>query len=446
MGNFELYNTLTRTQEPLRPVDPSRVTVYTCGPTVYGAAHIGNFRSFIAEDALVRALRYLGHGVYRVMNITDVGHLVGDGDEGEDKMAVGARREGKTAWEVAAHYTQVFLQDMETLNLERPDSLVKATDTIAEQITFIQDLEAKGHTYVTSDGVYFDSTSISDYGKLARLDAQSLQAGARVEIGEKRSLTDFALWKFSTTPGERHMEWESPWGLGFPGWHIECSAIIAKSIGETVDIHCGGQDHIAVHHTDEIAQSEARHGVELARHWMHVAFLTVDGGKMSKSLQNDYTIAQLQGRGIDPLAFKLFTYGTHYRSPINFTWEAVEAAQSRLKRWRERYQAAPEGVAPELLLGLQERLSDDLDLPGLLALIDTNQDAPKSFWEQVEGVLALGITASTQVPSAVTALANAREVARQAGNWTESDRLRAEIAAAGFEVRDTASGFELFAR
>lgn len=443
---FQLYNTFTRSQAPISPVDPQRITVYTCGPTVYGAAHIGNFRAFIAEDILVRSLRYLGHTVYRVMNITDVGHLVGDGDEGEDKMSVGAKREGKTAWEVAAHYTQVFLQDMATLKLEVPDALIKATDTITEQIAFIQDLEAKGHTYTTRDGVYFDSTSIPDYGKLARLDLDALQAGARVEMGEKRSPTDFALWKFSGTPGERHMEWESPWGLGFPGWHIECSAIIASSIGETVDIHCGGQDHIALHHTDEIAQSEARHGVELARHWMHVAFLTVDGGKMSKSLQNDYTIAQLQEHGIEPLAFKLFTFGAHYRVPTNFTWEAAEAAQNRLRRWRERYQAAPEGVAPELSQGMRERLADDLDLPGLLALIDANQDAPRGFWEEVESVLQLGITKQTTIPDEVLAYAHQREVARQAGDWAEADRLRDAIAEAGFDIRDTASGFELFAR
>lgn len=443
---FQLYNTLSRVTEGLNPVSPERVTVYTCGPTVYGAAHIGNFRSFIAEDVLVRSLRYLGYAVYRVMNITDVGHLVGDGDDGEDKMSVGAKREGKTAWEVAAYYTDVFLQDMAALQLASPDALIKATETIAEQIAFIQDLEAKGHTYTTSDGVYFNSQSIPDYGKLARLDVEALQAGARVEMGEKRSPADFALWKFSKNPGERHMEWESPWGLGFPGWHIECSAIIASSIGPTVDIHCGGQDHIALHHTDEIAQSEARHGVELARHWMHVAFLTVDGGKMSKSLQNDYTIAQLQERGIDPLAFKLFTYGAHYRVPTNFTWEAVEGAQSRLKRWRERYQAAPEGAAPELSQGMRERLADDLDTPGLLALIDANQDAPRGFWEEVESVLQLGITQSRAIPDSVLEMARAREKARVAGDWSESDRLRAAITEAGFDIRDTTSGFELFAR
>jgi cysteinyl-tRNA synthetase len=452
--SFKLFNTLSRSQEELTPLQPPAVSIYTCGPTVYGDPHIGNFRTYIFEDVLVRALRLAGYQPNRVMNVTDVGHLTDDGDQGEDKMEVGARREGLTAWQIAKKYEEKFLQDIQLLQLERPTTVVRATDTIQQQIAFIEELEAKGYTYRTSDGIYFDSSKVGDYGKLARLDIEGLSGGERVTLGEKRQKTDFALWKFSAQPGQRHMEWESPWGVGFPGWHIECSAIIKETLGEQIDIHCGGADHIPVHHTNEIAQSEALTGKPLAQVWLHSEFLLIDGGKMSKSLGNIYSLQDLEGRGFDPLAFKLFCFSASYRSKLNFTWEALQGAAQQLKRLRAHYQAVNQGVASERAEAYQQRflaaLSDDLNTPVALAVIWeaigllTPKEA-RALLEYADQVLnlELGRLEQVEVPADVQELLDERATAREAGDWVKSDQLRDRIAERGFKLSDTASGQQI---
>lgn len=449
---FKLYNTLTRQVETLQPLSGEVVSVYTCGPTVYGDSHIGNYRTFIFEDVLVKTLRILGYQVKRVMNITDVGHLTSDADEGEDKLEIGASREGTTAWEVAKKYEARFLADLVTLNLEKPENLVRATDTIQAQIELIRELEAKGCTYQTSDGVYFDSSTRTDYGKLAQLDLTGLQAGARVAMGEKRHATDFALWKFSPQGKQRDMEWESPWGTGFPGWHIECSAIIRQTLGDSIDIHCGGVDHIPVHHTNEIAQSETATGKPLAQIWAHADFLLMDGGKMAKSLGNLYTLEDLKSSGYHPLAFKLFALSASYRTKLNFTWEALAGAQRSLERLQAAYHAEGKGEqtdTSQAQANFQAALADDLNTAQALAVVwetldlPLNQAARQTFLSYVDQVLGLSLGATPAeviVPESVQALLRHRDAAREVGDWSQADALRTEIWEQGFELQDTPAG------
>jgi len=330
----QLYNTLTRQVDTIEPLNAPRVTVYTCGPTVYDYAHIGHWFNYVRMDTLIRALKLSGYQPDWVMNITDVGHLVSDADEGEDKLEKGAKREGKTAWEVADFYTQDFLHGMELLHISTPDHIVKATDHIAEQIELIQKLEAKGYTYATHDGVYYDTSQFEGYAAFARLDLDSLQAGARVEYNrEKRNPTDFALWKFSPPPDTdgktRDMEWDSPWSppgtpagetrKGFPGWHIECSAMSMKYLGETLDIHAGGIDHIQVHHTNEIAQSEAATGKRFANYWMHSNHVMAGDEKISKSLGNGMRLQEVIEQGISAEAVRLHILESNYHSQSKFS-------------------------------------------------------------------------------------------------------------------------------
>jgi cysteinyl-tRNA synthetase len=324
---LRLYDTYTRTVRDFEPLHPPEVGLYTCGPTVYDYAHIGNLRTYIFEDILRRVLEFNGYKVKHVMNITDVGHLTSDADTGEDKMEKGSRRTGKSAWEIAEFYTQAFQEDMRHLNILDPTIWCRATDHIAEQIEFIQCIEAKGYTYRTSDGIYFDTSKLPDYGYLARLDIEGLQAGQRIDMGEKRSVTDFALWKFSSPDERRQMEWDSPWGRGFPGWHIECSAMSAKYLGAFFDIHCGGEDHISVHHPNEIAQTQACYGTRLANFWMHGYFLQLDSAKMAKSAGGFLRVQTLVDRGYDPLAYRFFCLSAHYRAKLNFNWESLDGAE-----------------------------------------------------------------------------------------------------------------------
>jgi cysteinyl-tRNA synthetase len=450
---IRFYNTLARAVEGLQPLSDSAVTIYTCGPTVYDYAHIGNFRTFIFEDILVKTLRHFGYQVNRVMNITDVGHLVGDEDQGEDKLEVGAARDGITAWDVAKKYQDAFLSDLAKLHIEIPATLIKATDTIQEQIKFIQELEAKGFTYTTEDGVYFESTKVADYGKLAKLDIDGLQAGSRVAMQGKKHPTDFALWKLSEKPGERHMEWQSPWGVGFPGWHIECSAIIRQSLGDSIDIHCGGVDHIPVHHTNEIAQSESVTDHPLAQIWMHGEFLLVDGGKMSKSLQNTFTLADLEKRNYDPAAFRLFCYSASYRSKLNFTWEGLSTAADQLEKLRATFQASEVGestpAVKTYLTQIDTALADDLNIPVVLAVVwEAARSAlspaeKRAFLENIDQILSLNLEKSTEelvIPQALQNLLTEREEARQTKNWQQADVLRQQIENAGFQVKDTPEG------
>lgn len=449
-----LYNTLTRATSDLFTGEKEGrpLTIYTCGPTVYNHQHIGNYRTFVFEDVLVKSLRWLGVPVERIMNITDVGHLTSDEDEGEDKLEVGARREGSTAWEVAKKYEDSFIQDCEELHIEVP-TLIRATDTIAEQITLIQQLESKGFTYQTSDGLYFDSSRFPTYGELAHLDIAGLQAGSRVEMGEKKQATDFALWKFSAKGVKRDMEWESPWGKGFPGWHIECSAIAINHLGAQIDIHTGGVDHIPVHHTNEIAQSEAATGQKpFARIWMHGEFLLVNSGKMSKSLGNVYILADLKKRGFDPLALRMFYYTASYRTKQNFTWEALQAAQTSLERLRQAAQETEQEemteAGEEWIAKVKANLANDLNMPGALAtlweMVRSDLPAPvrRAVLKEVDQVFSLNVFQKSQLelPKAVQELIEAREEARKAQEWSRADELRGNISAMGYEIEDSSGG------
>ncbi len=332
--SLNLFDTYSRSMREFIPLKPGEVGLYTCGPTVYDYAHIGNLRTYIFEDVLRRVLEFNGYHVKHVMNITDVGHLVSDADTGEDRMEKGSRRTGMTAWDIAELYTNEFKQDMHRLNIQEPSVWCKATDHIQDQIDLIRCIQENGFTYPTSDGIYFDTSKLSDYGHLARKDIEGLQAGARIEMGEKRNPTDFALWKFSPAGQNRQMEWDSPWGVGFPGWHIECSAMSAKYLGDFFDIHCGGEDHISVHHTNEIAQTQACYGTRLANFWMHGYFLQIDESRMGKSVGNFLRVQTLMERGYDPLAWRYFCLNANYRAKLNFSWEGVEGAHISLNRLR----------------------------------------------------------------------------------------------------------------
>ena len=453
-----LYDNYARALRAFVPLNASgEVGLYTCGPTVYDYQHIGNFRTFLFEDLLKRVLRWNGHAVRHVMNITDVGHLTSDADEGEDKMEKGARRTGKSAWEIAQLYTDAFLADMQALNVEDPTILCRATDHIGEQVAFIADLEQKGYTYRTGDGIYFDTSQQPDYGHLARLDKAGLQAGTRVEVGEKRLPTDFALWKFSPPGRARQMEWDSPWGVGFPGWHIECSAMAGKYLGDWFDIHCGGEDHIPVHHTNEIAQTQARAGTHLANFWMHGYFLLANDAKMAKSAGEFLRVASLVERGYDPLAFRYLCLTSHYRTQLNFTFEALDAAQTGLERMRQGFHALPrEGeMKPDdrLVARFTDELNDDLNLPRALAIAWEVLRGPspavvkRSTLARFDDVLGLRLATwepqRVDVPDNVRALAEARAAARKAKDFTEADRLRAALIELGWEMDDRPDGYKL---
>jgi len=455
---LRFYDNYTRSLRPFAPLHPGgEVGLYTCGPTVYDYQHIGNYRTFLFEDVLKRVLGWNGYRVRHVMNITDVGHLTSDADTGEDKMEKGARRTGKTAWEIAQLYTDAFLADLKLLNIEDPTVLCRATDHIREQIEFIADIERKGFAYRTSDGVYFDTSKQPGYGHLARLDVKGQEAGKRVDLGEKRHPTDFALWKFSPAGERRQMEWDSPWGKGFPGWHIECSAMAQKYLGDYFDIHCGGEDHIPVHHTNEIAQTEARVGTRLANFWMHGYFLLANDAKMAKSAGEFLRLQALVDRGYDPLAYRYLCLTGHYRGQLNFTWDALDSAAIALDRMRNGVHglrdagtAAPDAALVDRFTGV---INDDLNIPRALAVAwealrgDLPPAVKRATLLAFDGVfgLALATWAPKQetVPAAITALAEARVAARRAKDWAGADRLRAELRAAGWEMEDRADGYAL---
>jgi cysteinyl-tRNA synthetase len=455
---LRLYDNYTRSLREFAPLAPGGVVgLYTCGPTVYDYQHIGNYRTFLFEDVLKRVLRWNGYRVLHVMNITDVGHLTSDADTGEDKMEKGARRTGRGAWEIAALYTRAFEDDIAALNIIAPDVLPRATDHIPEQIAFIADLERRGYTYRTADGIYFDTSRQADYGYLARLDKAGLEAGRRVDVGDKRNATDFALWKFSPPDSTRQMEWDSPWGRGFPGWHIECSAMAQQYLGDYFDIHCGGEDHVPVHHTNEIAQTEARVGTRLANFWMHGYFLLANDAKMAKSAGEFLRVGALVERGYDPLAFRYLCLTGHYRTQLNFTFEALDAAATGLARMRASFHALPAdaGAAPDAdrLAQFTAQVNDDLNTPRALALAwdvlrGTLPDGVKrATLARFDDVFGLGLAGwqppQEDVPADVRALAQARAAARKAKDWAEADRLRGEIHAAGWAMEDRADGYSL---
>ncbi|NNN04792.1 MAG: cysteine--tRNA ligase [Elusimicrobia bacterium] len=452
---LRLFNSLTHAKEALTPLTPPKVGLYTCGPTVYNYQHVGNYRTYIFEDVLVRTLKLLGLTPYRVMNVTDVGHLTSQGDEGEDKMEVGAAREGKSAWDIAKFYTDSFLADCKALELLPPDVLCRATEFIPEQIALVQRLEKKGFVYQTSDGLYFDTTKLPDYGKLMTKEhLEGLKSGARVEENaEKRRLTDFALWKFSPQGKTRQMEWDSPWGKGFPGWHIECSAMAMKFLGETLDIHCGGIDHVPIHHTNEIAQSEGATGRPFSKIWLHGEFLLMNNAKMAKSSGGFVRLADLVERGFSPLDYKYHCFTAHYRKQLDFTWESLESSKTARRRLAEAARAL--GGAPakpgcaEFSARFKDALSDDLNVPAALAAVwdalksDLPDGAKKAFLDEAESVLALDLFSSPAEVAedpAVTRLLAERQRARSDKNFAESDRLRQEIEALGWIVKDTKDG------
>ena len=461
--NFRIYNTLTRQKEIFKPIKDGEVGIYTCGPTVYHYAHIGNLRTYITEDAFVRMLKFFSWKVKRVMNITDVGHLTSDADTGEDKMEVGARREGKSAWDVAKFYTEAFFKDYKSLNCLPADVLCPATDYIQEMIDMVLALEKKGYTYsIAGDGVYFDTAKLPDYGKLVgKSHIEGIQEGARVEANAaKRNPADFSVWKFAAPGEQRQMEWASPWGKGFPGWHMECSAMAVKHLGETIDIHWGGEDHVAVHHTNEIAQSEAASGKPFAHYWMHARFLVMGNlGKMSKSSGDFLTTSSLPEKGYDPLAYRYYCMLTHYRKQLEFTWEAVEAAARGLDGLRALAQRvkAEAGAAPQALdreakhyKDFCEALADDLNMPAAMAVLwETLKDnaipAPQrlAFALAAEEVTALDlfkVKEAGELPAELAALIKDREAARAAKDWKKSDELRKALSDKGVLIEDAPGG------
>lgn len=460
---MQLYNSESKRKEEFKPLNEAQVTMYCCGPTVYNFAHIGNMRTYIFEDLLGRTLR-LRRKLKHVMNVTDVGHLVSDADDGEDKMELGAAREGKSAWDIAKFYEQKFFEDFDSLHCTRPDVISRATAHIGEMIALVKTLEEKGFTYRTSDGIYYDTSKFPRYDALVgRSRIEGLRGGARVEMSdEKKNPTDFALWKFSPKDKKRQMEWASPWGVGFPGWHVECSAMAMKYLGPTIDIHCGGIDHVSVHHTNEIAQSEAATGQKYVDYWVHGEFLVLRAGKMSKSGGTFVTVQTLKDKGYDPLDYRYLCLGAHYRTQLEFTYESLDAARKSLQTLRREAAKAAEGakaqnaVPAARLEGVkakfQAAMEDDLNAPKALAVVwDAVRGAELSPAEKVaflkfaDGVLALDLFRAPEekaqaLPAEIEALASARAQARAAKDYKKSDELRAALAAAGYAVKDTPQG------
>lgn len=459
---MQLFNTLTRRLEQFTPQNPTNISLYTCGPTVYDYQHVGNYSAYVRWDTLLRTLELHGYEVNWVMNITDVGHLVSDADEGEDKLQKGAKREGKSAWEIAERYANDFLHNLQELHIQ-PSQVVYATQHITEQIDLVKLLEQKGYTYIIDDGVYFDTAKLADYGKLAHLDAVRLKEGARVQTNpQKRSPADFALWKFSPAGQKRDMEWDSPWGKGFPGWHIECSAMAMKYLGETLDIHTGGIEHIAIHHTNEIAQSEAATGKPFANYWLHCNHLMVDGSKISKSLGNGVTPDQLQNLGFTMLDLRMLLLQSHYRTQANFTQGGLQAARQRrlnLQAFADlRFQLKEGGALDTVTFAqtqqaIQTELANDLHTPEALAALSDLQTAAESqlvdpaandaftdLLRFIDRALGLNLLASHDISAEQKQLVAKRESARAKGEFQIADSLRSELASQNIEVRDTPLG------
>ncbi|HAI21958.1 MAG TPA: cysteine--tRNA ligase [Clostridiales bacterium UBA8153] len=460
MEPLRLFDTLSRQLKPFSPVVPGTVGVYTCGPTVYDYAHIGNLRAYVFADILRRVLEYNGYQVRHVMNITDVGHMTSDSDDGEDKMVAGARRERKSPEELAAMYTGAFFADLALLNIKTPHVVCRATDHVPEMIAVTRRLLELGHAYEIGDGIYFDISTFPSYGSLARLDLQGQQAGARVEVNrEKRHPADFALWRRADP--SHLMQWDSPWGKGYPGWHVECSAMGMKYLGDRIDIHTGGIDHVPVHHENEVAQSDAFAGHRVVQLWMHNEFLLVDGGRMAKSLDNFYTLTQLTERGYHPLSYRYFCLNAHYRSKLNFTWETLAGAQTALERlWGRVAQLAGdngprvESLEAELRQRFQAAVNDDLGTPQAMAVLweVVRKEVPSGsaalLLSEFEAVLGLDLDraparrvgSTGEVPLEVKELVAERARARKARNWPLADALRRRIEELGFVVSDTPDG------
>lgn len=453
---LKLYNSLDKKITEFKPVGDS-VNMYSCGPTVYYYAHIGNLRAYVFMDLLRRTLEYNGHKVNSVMNITDVGHLTSDADEGEDKMAVASKRENKTPWEISEFYTKYFFTQIDKMNIQHPHHILKATDCISEMIEFVEGLLEKGFAYETSKGVYFSVEKFDHYGALSGVNINDKLAGARIEVDpEKKHPSDFALW--IKAPKEHIMQWQSPWGMGYPGWHIECSAMCRKIFGNVVDIHTGGIDHLTVHHENEIAQNNCLTGNEVVKRWLHVEFLQVNGGKMGKSLGNLYTLEQLEEKGFEPLVYRYFLLNAHYSKKQNFTFEAMEASKTSLSRLYELVNSnkdKTEEINLEELNSYKEKfieaINDNLNIPLAISVLwDMLKNMPKNNEVYKTALdfdrifaLDLGKELSIEIPSKITELAEKRWQAKKNKDWSTADQLRAEISNLGYEILDSKEEYKI---
>lgn len=464
--DFFVYNTMSGNKEKLIPVQEGKVGMYTCGPTVYNYAHIGNLRTYIFEDVLKKSLRYIGHNVKHVMNITDVGHLQSDADTGEDKMELGAQRENKTVWEIAKFYENAFLEDCDKLNIERPTVICRATEHIQDMIDLIKRLEEKGYTYISNGNVYYEIDKFEDYNKLANLSIEELEAGSRVEVDEgKKNPLDFVLWFTNSKFKNQIMQWDSPWGRGFPGWHIECSAMSIKYLGETIDIHCGGVDHIPVHHTNEVAQSEGALGHKWVNYWMHGEFLVLDGGKMSKSKGDFLTLSKIEENEFSPLDYRYFCLQSRYRKQLVFSFEALRDAQNSYKKLKSKVLSIIDALQEEERLDenkinlykseFAEQISDDLNMANALTVlskvIKDNQLTNREKYTLIadfDKVLSLELTNENSEKDMkvdedlISRLIKERNEARKNRNWVRADEIRDELQGMNIELIDSKLGTE----
>ena len=459
---LRIYNTMDRRKENFIPLSDKKVTMYSCGPTVYNYAHIGNLRTYIFMDIFRRTLRYDGYKLKGVMNITDVGHLMSDGDDGEDKMEKASREQKKSPYEIAEYYTKIFFDDLAKLNIGRPEIIAKATDHIADMIKYVQALLDKGYAYEIDDGIYFDIGKFPKYGKLSRLNLEEQQAGARVEVNsQKRHPADFALWKKAEP--NHIMQWESPWGMGYPGWHIECSTMSRKYLGDVFDIHTGGVDHIPVHHENEIAQSEALEGKKTVVYWVHGEFMLVNNGKMSKSLGNTYTIADLEKKGYSAMDFRYFCLNTHYRKKLNFTFEGLDGAKTAyarllavLYKHKTSQTKTDDAKIEDYKKQFADAINDDLNIPLALGVLwkavkepasrdiyDMALDFDKVFGLSLDKARPDETAPAEEIPQEIIELAQKRADAKKAKNYAEADALRAEINSRGYSVTDTKEGYSV---
>ena len=458
--NLYFYNTLTRKKEQFTPINKDEVRMYSCGPTVYKDATIGNMRTNIFQDVLRRVLKYNGYKIKHVMNITDVGHLVSDGDEGEDKMLKSAREEHKTPLEIAEHYTKLFFNDLKLLNIETPEIICKATEHIQEMLSYVEKLVENGYAYETSTAIYFDVSKLDKYPILSNHNVDEQKAGARVDVDpEKRNPYDFALW--IKAPENHLMKWDSPWGPSYPGWHIECSAMGQKYLGEQFDIHTGGIDLIPTHHENEIAQSKGACGKVPANFWMHGEYLLIDGGKMSKSLGNVYLVKDFIERGYDPIVYKLFSYSCHYRNKLNFTWEGIEGAAKSLERLKQGYKANLRGTdevekkeVEDFEEAFHKAINDDLNMPSAMSVVwevvRFDKKSPKlaELLLKFDTILGLKIDKETkkeqeEIPQEILDLVEERKQARANKDWAKSDELRDLIQSKGYEIKDSKDETEI---